>query len=118
MDRALARDVRASPRGESDAPLGHPRCTDVAPAPSDSLDYQIEVEVTRFDVDTVGSAVLDARWWCSAGMARGSCGAVDWPSEPTQVSDYAAAAGALSRALGAMSLEIAQAIADQARIPR
>jgi hypothetical protein len=51
-------------------------------------------------------------------MARASCGAVDWPSEPTQVGDYAAAAGALSRALGAMSLEIAQALADQARNPR
>jgi hypothetical protein len=31
------------------------------------------------------------------------------------VGDYTAAAGALSRALGAMSLEIARAIADQAR---
>jgi hypothetical protein len=34
------------------------------------------------------------------------------------VGGHTAAAGARSRALGAMSLEIAQAIADQARIPR
>ena len=37
--------------------------------------------------------------------------------EPTQVGDHTAA-GARSRALGAMSLEITQAIADQRRIPR
>jgi uncharacterized protein len=38
------------------------------------LDYQVEVDVTRF-VDTSGNAALDARWWCSIGMARSCCGA-------------------------------------------
>ena len=81
-----------------------------------ALDYQVEVDVTRFDVDTGGNAVLDARWWCSAGMARGSRGAVDRPSASRpRWATTAAAAALLSRALGAMSLEIARAIADQAR---
>ena len=39
-------------------------------------------------------------------------------TEPTQIGDYTAAAATLSRALAAMSLEIAQALADQARNPR
>ena len=28
-----------------------------------ALDRQVEVDVTRFDVDNVGNAVLDAKWW-------------------------------------------------------
>jgi uncharacterized protein len=81
-----------------------------------ALDYQVEVDVTRFDVDTSGSAVLDARWWVlgrdGERLLRSGRSTI---SEPTEVGDYTAAAGALSRALGAMSLEIARAIADQAR---
>jgi hypothetical protein len=81
-----------------------------------ALDYQVEVDVTRFDVDTSGNAVLDARWWVlgrdGERLLRSGRSTI---SEPTQAGDYTAAAGALSRALGAMSLEIAQAIADQAR---
>jgi uncharacterized protein len=81
-----------------------------------ALDYQVEVDVTRFDVDTSGNAVLDARWWVlgrdGERILRSGRSTI---SEPTQVADYTAAAGALSRALGAMSLEIARAIADQAR---
>jgi len=82
-----------------------------------ALDYQVEVDVTRFDVDTSGSAVLDARWWVlgpdGERLLRSGRSTI---TEPTQVDDYTAAAGALSRALGAMSLEIARAIADQVRI--
>jgi uncharacterized protein len=81
-----------------------------------ALDYQVEVDVTRFDVDTSGNAILDARWWVlgrdGERLLRSGRSTI---SEPTQAGDYTAAAGALSRALGAMSLEIAQAIADQAR---
>jgi len=80
------------------------------------LDYQVELDVARFDVDTSGNAVLDARWWVfgqdGEKHLRSGRSTI---TEPTQVGDYTAAAGALSRALGAMSGEIAQAIADQAR---
>jgi uncharacterized lipoprotein YmbA len=80
------------------------------------LDYQIEVDVTRFDVDTQGSAILDARWWVFGRngdeLLRSGRSAI---TEPAQIGDYTAAAAALSRALGAMSTEIAQAIAEEAR---
>ena len=81
-----------------------------------ALDYQVEVDVTRFDVDTSGNAVLEARWWVlgrdGERLLRSGRSSI---TEPTQVGDYTAAAGALSRALGAMSLEIARALADQAQ---
>jgi uncharacterized lipoprotein YmbA len=80
------------------------------------LDYQVEVDVARFDVDTSGNANLDARWWVFGrdgekllGSGRSTI------TEPSEVGDYTAAAAALSRALGAMSTEIAQAIAQHAR---
>jgi uncharacterized protein len=79
------------------------------------LDYQVEVDVTRFDVDTDGNANLDARWWVfgreGEKLLRSGRSTI---TEPTEVGDYTAAAAALSRALGAMSTEIAQAIANQA----
>jgi len=78
------------------------------------LDYQVEVDVTRFDVDTSGNANLDARWWVfgrdGERLLRSGRSTI---TEPTEVGDYTAAAGALSRALGAMSTEIAEAIAEQ-----
>jgi uncharacterized protein len=81
-----------------------------------NLDYQVEVDVTRFDVDASGEAVLDARWWVldedGEKVLRSGRSTI---SEPAEAGDYTSAAAALSRALGAMSKEIAQAIADQAR---
>ena len=80
-----------------------------------ALDRQVEVDVTRFDVDNVGNAVLDAKWWVYGRdgdeLLRSGRSTI---SEPAAVDDYTAAAAALSRALGAMSTEIAQAIADNA----
>jgi uncharacterized lipoprotein YmbA len=78
------------------------------------LNYQVEVDVTRFDVDTAGNANLDARWWLYDRRERLLRSGRSTITEPAQVGDYAAAAAALSRALGAMSTEIARAIADQA----
>jgi uncharacterized lipoprotein YmbA len=80
------------------------------------LDRQVEVDVTRFDVDATGAAVLDARWWVygrnGEKLLRSGRSTI---TEPTQAGDYTAAAGGLSHALGTMSQEIAHAIADQAR---
>jgi uncharacterized lipoprotein YmbA len=80
------------------------------------LDYQVEVDVTRFDVDASGNAALDARWWVfgrdGERLLRSGRSTI---TEPTQAGDYTAAAGALSHALGAMSQEIAETIADEAR---
>jgi uncharacterized protein len=81
-----------------------------------ALDYQVEVDVTRFDVDTNGNAVLDARWWVldrdGERVLRNGRSTI---TEPIQAGDQTAAAAGLSRVLGAMSAEIAQALADQAR---
>lgn len=79
------------------------------------LDYQVEVDVTRFDVDTSGNAILDARWWLSGrGGEKLLRSGRTTLAEPTVVGDQAAGAAALSRALSRMSEEIAAAIADQA----
>jgi uncharacterized lipoprotein YmbA len=79
-----------------------------------SLDYRVEADVTRFDVDASGNAVLDARWWLlgpdGEKLLRSGRSTI---TEPAEVGDYAAGAAALSRALGVMSEEIAQAIADE-----
>jgi uncharacterized lipoprotein YmbA len=76
-----------------------------------ALDRQVEVDVTRFDVDAAGNAVLDARWWVygrgGEKLLRSGRSTI---SEPATVGDYTSAAAALSRALGAISEEIAQAI--------
>jgi uncharacterized protein len=81
-----------------------------------SLDYQVEVDVTRFDLDTNGNAVLDARWWVldrdGERVLRNGRSTI---TEPSQAGDHTGSAAALSRALGGMSAEIAQALADQAR---
>jgi uncharacterized lipoprotein YmbA len=81
-----------------------------------ALDRQVEVDVTRFDVDAAGNAVLDARWWVygrnGEKLLRSGRSTV---SEPATVGDYTSAAAALSRALGAMSDEIAQAITGKTR---
>ena len=79
------------------------------------LDYQVEVDVARFDVDADGNANLDARWWVyGRGGERLLQSGRSTITEAASPGDYAAAAAALSRALGAMSTEIAEAIADQA----
>ena len=81
-----------------------------------SMDYQVEVDVTRFDVDTSGNAVLDARWWVfGRGGEKLLRSGRSRLIEPTTVDDPSAAAAALSRALGAMSQDIAGALAAQAR---
>jgi uncharacterized lipoprotein YmbA len=76
------------------------------------LDYRVAVDVMRFDVDSSGNAVLDARWQLSRDdderLLRAARSTV---VEPVKPGDQAAGAQGLSRALGAMSRQIAAAIA-------
>jgi hypothetical protein len=76
------------------------------------LDYRVAVDVMRFDVDSNGNAVLDARWQLSRDdderLLRAARSTV---VEPVKPGDQVAAAQGLSRALGAMSRQIAAAIA-------
>ena len=76
------------------------------------LDYQVEVDVTRFDADATGRAVLDARWKVygkdgDALIEEGRSTIV----EPAVGSDsYEDIVAAMSRALGEMSSAIAGTI--------
>jgi uncharacterized lipoprotein YmbA len=78
-------------------------------------DYQVEVDVTRFDVDRSGHAVLDARWWVlGEGGEKVLRNGRSTIVEPATAGDQADGAQALSRAIGRMSRDIAGAIADHA----
>ena len=78
-------------------------------------DYQVEVEVTRFDVETTGNAVLDARWWVLDGRGEAVLrSGRSQIAQPAAAGDQAAAARALSGTLVGMSREIAGAISDHA----
>jgi uncharacterized protein len=76
------------------------------------LDYQVEVDVTRFDADLSGRAVLDARWKVFGKdgdplIEEGRSTIV----EPTAGADsYEDIVAAMSRALGEMSSTIASTI--------
>jgi uncharacterized protein len=79
--------------------------------------YQVQIDVNRFDVDSSGRAILDARWYVLADdtgnvTASGRSTITEPASDP---GDYAEVAAAMSRALGAMSQEIATAILAKPR---
>jgi uncharacterized lipoprotein YmbA len=79
-------------------------------------DYQVEVEVTRFDADAAGNAVLDARWWVLGARGESELhSARTTLVEPVPADDRSAAVAALSQALGALSREIADVIAAAER---
>ncbi|MGI9418204.1 MAG: PqiC family protein [Geminicoccaceae bacterium] len=76
------------------------------------LDHQVEVEVTRFDADETGQAVLDARWRIFDGrgdrlLHRGRSLTEE---RVTGADDYEQIAAAMSRCLAAMTEEIADAL--------
>lgn len=75
------------------------------------IDYQVAVDVTRFDGGLGGNALLTARWTVFSGrdkkvlfMERSRI------SEPSRAQGYEAIVAAQSRALGQLSREIANAI--------
>jgi len=75
------------------------------------LDYQVEVDVSRFDADRSGRALLDARWRVfgrdGERLVQEGRSTV---AVPTADPGYEAIVAALSDALGQMSAEIASAI--------
>lgn len=81
-----------------------------------SIDFQVVVQVGRFDTDAVGSATLDVRW----GLYR-----MDGREELVARSDtyrveaegirYADRVGAMSLALADFSMDIAAALSDHMR---
>ena len=76
------------------------------------VDYQVTVEVFRFERESEGEVSLEAHWLLRSGDdARGHRSSV---SEPVEGEDYGATVEAMSRALAAMSREIATAIRNDA----
>lgn len=77
-----------------------------------SLDHQVEVEVIRFDADEVGETILDARWriFDGRGDRLQDSGRSRVRRQATSAQDYRSIAEAMSHCLGAMSIEIAEAI--------
>jgi uncharacterized lipoprotein YmbA len=77
-----------------------------------SIDYQVELEVTRFDSQPGAMATLEARWVVLRGTDKAL---VDIKrstiQEPIGGSDYEAMVAAQSNALGRLSSDIADAIA-------
>jgi uncharacterized lipoprotein YmbA len=76
------------------------------------LDYQVEVDVTRFDADLGGRAVLDARWrvFGRDGDRLVDEGRSTIVAPAAKPDDYDAIVAALSKALGQMSSTIASVI--------
>lgn len=77
-----------------------------------ALDYQVEVDVSRFDADATGRAVLDARWrvFGKGGerlIEEGRSTIVEPAVDP---GDYEAIVASMSNALAEMSRAIASVI--------
>jgi len=83
---------------------------------ADAVDYQVVVDIIRFDADDAGNVVLSARW---SVLRKGDKEALR--SKRSEYSERAAAAGydglagAESRALQNLSREIASVIQGEAR---
>ena|SRR5271166_4616226 len=74
------------------------------------LDYEVDVELTRFETDTTGRAT--ARGWWSISNAAGqslTSGRISFV-EPADGKGYTAMAAALSRTLASISVDLGKAI--------
>jgi uncharacterized lipoprotein YmbA len=77
------------------------------------IDYQVVVDVARFDGELGGNAWLDARWTVFGGRDKEVLSMhTSRISEPSGAQGHAALVAAQSRALGRLSREIAEAIKD------
>jgi hypothetical protein len=76
------------------------------------LDYQVEVDVDRFDADATGRAVLDARWrvFGKGGEQLIEEGRSTIVEPAVDHDDYEAIVASMSTALGEMSRAIASVI--------
>jgi hypothetical protein len=74
------------------------------------VDRQVEIQVTRFDADVGGPAVLGARWEILDNDGRSLLVRRSTFTEPVTGEGYGAVATAMSRTVAALSREIATAI--------
>ncbi len=80
-----------------------------------TIDYQVEVQVTRFDADVGGPAVLAARWEIFDNDGKSLVLDRSTFTETVDGEDYGAVATAMSRTVAALSREIASAITSLPR---
>jgi uncharacterized lipoprotein YmbA len=76
----------------------------------DQIRYQVVVDVTRLDGPTGGDLALEARWRIVDGAGKEVAVKITRVSEPTGAAGYSAMVSAMSRALAALSREMAQAL--------
>ena len=82
-----------------------------------TIDYQVEVQVTRFDADVGGPAILAARWEIYDDDGKSLFIDRSTFTETVDGEDYGAVATAMSQTVAALSREIATAITALPRQP-
>lgn len=82
-----------------------------------TIDYQVEVNVTRFDADVGGPAILAARWEIFDDDGKSLVVDRSTFTETVEGDGYGAVATAMSRTVAAFSREIAMAITALPRQP-
>lgn len=95
---------------------------DVIPLPQRRdapLDRVVEIDIVRLDADQAGQVALDARWWVYDGggeklLQSGRSQIAEAGAPPP---DYDAIVAAMSRAVAAVSRDIATAIRGDAPVP-
>jgi uncharacterized protein len=75
-----------------------------------TIDYQVEVQVTRFDADVDGPAILAARWEIFDNDGKSLAVDRSTFTETVGSEGYGAVATAMSQTVAALSREIASAI--------
>jgi len=75
-----------------------------------TIDYQVEVQVTRFDADVDGPAILAARWEIFDNDGKSLAVDRSTFTESVGSEGYGAVATAMSQTVAALSREIASAI--------
>jgi uncharacterized protein len=73
-------------------------------------DYDVEVDLTRFESEAAGEALARGRWTISDSAGRELRSARVWRQEPVNGAGYEATAAAMSRILAAVSADIAAAV--------
>jgi len=82
-----------------------------------TIDYQVEVQVTRFDAEVGGPAILAARWEMFDNDGKSLVVKRSTFTETVDGEDYGAVATAMSRTIATLSREIATAITALPRQP-
>jgi len=82
-----------------------------------TIDYQVEVNVTRFDTDVGGPAILAVRWEIFDDDGKSLVVDRSTFTETVEGGDYGAVATAMSRTVAAFSREVAATIKSLPRQP-